>query len=117
MLGNVSCPQRPKQSFKSAKYHRYLGLVILILPGVCLAITAAAAQGGNAAADLAPHTTKFIAHIKHNLVPISSVVGVVVGFCRSFMTQSLTPLAICGGAGVGAGMLLDYFGSAFPMVL
>lgn len=93
----------------------YLGaLTILIFPDLCSAITAVANAG---TADFTPHTTKFVGHIKSNLVPIASVVGVVIGFCRSYMTQSLTPLAICGGAGIGSGMLLDYFTTAFPIVL
>lgn len=112
MLCNINLELR---SQPSSELHRYLGLIILILPSVCLAMTAV--QGVAADADLTVHTTKFVGHIKNNLVPISSVVGVVVGFCRSFMTQSLTPLAICGGAGVGSGMLLDYFKVAFPIVL
>lgn len=104
-----------KQPFKKNLHlHCYLGLAIIILPSVCLAITAVANAG---TADFTPHTTKFVGHIKNNLVPIASVVGVVVGFCRSYMTQSLTPLAICGGAGIGSGMLLDYFTTAFPIVL
>ncbi len=107
---------KPNQGSKpDQQLYRYLGLIIFILPGVCSAITAV--QGADAGSDLTVHTTKFIGHIKNNLVPISAVVGVVVGFCRSFMTQSLTPLAICGGAGVGSGMLLDYFKLAFPIVL
>jgi hypothetical protein len=92
----------------------YVGIATLILPEICAAITAV---DGAAHADLTPHTTKFVGHVKSNLVPIASVVGVVIGFCRSFMTQSLTPLAICGGAGIASGMLLDYFATAFPMVL
>jgi len=107
---------KPNQASKPEKQlYRYLGLIILILPSICSAIVAV--QGADAGSDLTTHTTKFVGHIKNNLVPISSVVGVVVGFCRSFMTQSLTPLAICGGAGVGSGMLLDYFKLAFPIIL
>lgn len=120
MLGNIICNFKNDKSFliksiqTTKQSHCYLGLAILLLPSVCLAVTAVDNAG---TADFTPHTTKFIGHIKSNLVPISSIVGVVVGLCRSFMTQSLTPLAICGGAGVGSGMLLDYFHIAFPIVL
>jgi len=115
MSVNACYPKQSCHSKTSNELYRYLSLIILILPSVCSAITAV--QGAGAGSDLTTHTTQFVGHIKSNLVPISSVVGVVVGFCRSFMTQSLTPLAICGGAGVGSGMLLDYFKLAFPIVL
>ena len=85
-----------------------------IIMSLCLLPSISHAVAANA---LQVQTTTFLGYITGNMLPISSILGLVIGVWRTYATQSLGPLLICGGAGIGSGLALNYFQATFPCVL
>lgn len=72
-------------------------------------------DGGDAQVHEA--SQKVMAILKGNALPILSVAGLAVGMWRTFMTQTILPLLICGAAGVCGGLLISYLGNTFQCTL